>query len=62
MKESHSLRGFARLVADLRSAQRDYFRTRTDEALVRAKDLERKVDAALREVLSPTLFGADDDT
>jgi hypothetical protein len=49
----------ANLVADMRRAQRDYFRTHTPDALVASKRLERAVDEAAREVLTqPTLnFG-----
>lgn len=39
---------FIRLVYDMRRAQRDFFDRRTQSALALAKDLERRVD---REVL-----------
>jgi hypothetical protein len=62
MKESHSLRGFAHLVAALREAQKKRDRTGDARASAMAQTLESHVDAALREILSPTLFGAEDDT
>jgi hypothetical protein len=62
MKETHSLRGFARLVSEMRTAQRECERHGSDSALDHTEALEAKVDAALREILSPTLFGAEDDT
>ena len=42
-------RAFETLVAEMRDAQRDYFRRRSPEALERSKTLERRVDAALRD-------------
>jgi hypothetical protein len=39
---------FRNLVADLRHAQKEYFRTRSDAALERSKSLERRVDEALK--------------
>lgn len=50
---------FVALVRSMREAQRDYFKTRSGEALSRSKELERKVDAALRaaaEAEKPNLF------
>jgi hypothetical protein len=48
----------ARLVADMRRSQKDYFRTRSSAALEESKRLEKAVDAAVREALEqPTLFG-----
>lgn len=50
---------FIALVRSMRQAQRNYFKTRSSEALNRSKDLERKVDAALRaasEAEKPNLF------
>lgn len=43
---------FARLVADMRSAQKEYFRTRSASALTRSKSLESRVDEMLRILLS----------
>ena len=49
----------ARLVVEMRRAQRQYFRTRTPDALEASKRLEKAVDEAVRDVLTqPTLnFG-----
>lgn len=53
-----SARDLAELVAEMRTAQKEYFRTRSSSALERSKDLERKVDAACTELLrQPQLFG-----
>lgn len=38
---------FAELVREMRYAQQQYFKDRTQSALTRAKDLERKVDKHL---------------
>lgn len=35
---------FFNLVKEMRAAQKEYFRTRAHSALVRSKDLERRVD------------------
>ena len=35
---------FEQLVRDMRAAQREYFRYRTQDALRRSKELEQKVD------------------
>ena len=43
-------RSFFELVADMRSAQKSYFRTRVLEALVASKTLESKVDAEIARV------------
>jgi hypothetical protein len=57
MKESLSLRGFARLVAELRTAQNRHARTREEDDWRAARELEAKVDRATRAVLAqPTLF------
>lgn len=48
---------FVKLVADMRSSQKDYFRTGSANALEKAKAAERKVDNELREFLhAKTLF------
>lgn len=48
------------LVKEMRQAQKDYFRTRTTEALQRSKHIERLVDEELErrdnEEKQPTLF------
>ncbi len=41
----------AKLIADMRSAQKEYFRTRSDSALASAKALERRVDEAVKGIL-----------
>ena len=52
-----SLNEFAALVAELRHAQKTYFRTRERADLERSKALERKVDKALDELSGQkTLF------
>lgn len=45
---SRDLQDFARLVRQMRDAQRLYFKTRTREALIDSKDLERLVDGSLK--------------
>jgi hypothetical protein len=41
----------------MREAQKEFFRTRSDSALEASKLLERRVDAAINEVLAqPSLF------
>jgi hypothetical protein len=50
-------REFARLVLRMRTAQKSYFRNRKQIDLEDSKQLEREVDAAVREILTqPTLF------
>lgn len=39
-----SAKEFFILVKDMREAQKEYFRTRSRDALVRSKNLEKKVD------------------
>lgn len=43
----------ASIVAEMREAQKEYFRTRSTGALDRSKALEKKVDARVREILTP---------
>lgn len=43
----------ARLALETREAQRRYFRERTPEALERSKALEKRLDAAVKEILDP---------
>lgn len=43
-------REFFYLVANMRTAQREYFKTRDTRALIRSKDLEREVDEEVRRV------------
>lgn len=44
------------LVASMRSHQKAYFRTASDEELQLSKDLERRVDKALEDYFNPSLF------
>lgn len=55
------LHDFAALVGRMRAKQAEYFRTRDRIALQESKDLERRVDAAVNEILGkadrqPELF------
>jgi hypothetical protein len=43
---------FRTLVAEMRHAQTEYFRTRSGDALSKSKSLERRVDQALKEFSS----------
>ncbi len=53
-----SVQQLAEAVAEMRSAQREYFRTRSAAAMDRAKRLERRVDAEVARILTaPTLPG-----
>lgn len=49
---------FVRLVGEMRSAQRSYFKTRSTADLDRSKRLEKQVDEAVRALLDdrPRLF------
>ncbi|MFO0806049.1 MAG: hypothetical protein U0791_23335 [Gemmataceae bacterium] len=42
---------FQKLVKQMRTKQREYFRTRTSEVLRECKDLERRVDEAVAKAL-----------
>ena len=46
---------FEQLVRDMRAAQREYFRYRTQDALRRSKELEQKVDDWLFMAKTPEL-------
>jgi hypothetical protein len=47
----------ANLVADMRRAQKAYFRTKSTGALEESKRLEKRLDQAVEELLrQPTLF------
>jgi CHASE1-domain containing sensor protein len=48
-----TVQDLARLVADLRKAQKYYFRSQSDSALKEAMRLERRVDETLKFLLSP---------
>ena len=45
----HDFQKFIALVAEMRTAQIEYFKFRTDERLQKAKALESKVDKAIQE-------------
>jgi hypothetical protein len=47
---------FRQLVAEMRNAQREYFKTRASDWLTAAKKLEKQVDDELRPSKAPTLF------
>jgi hypothetical protein len=48
----------ARLVAEVREAQKAYFRTRSAAALESSKAMEKRLDRVVMEILvAPTLFG-----
>lgn len=54
-------RQFFQLVHEMRTSQREYFRTRSKEALMESKRLEADVDAEIRRVYAlqsrqPSLF------
>lgn len=53
--------GFARLVVQMRIAQRDYFRNRGEDRMRKSMDLEARVDEAARAIIcqerQPSLFG-----
>jgi hypothetical protein len=48
-----TLQDLARLVADMRKAQKHYFRTQSVSALQEAMRLERRVDETIKFLLSP---------
>jgi hypothetical protein len=52
------MKEFIELVRQMRTAQKEYFKTRTKDALNRSKELERKVDAELQSIndTQQTLF------
>ena len=52
------LKDFVKLVARMRQAQRDYFRSRDPAVLEESKALEREVDKAVKELADdrPRLF------
>jgi CHASE1-domain containing sensor protein len=59
-----TIQDLARLVADMRNAQRHLHRTDSASALTEAKRLERRVDETIKFLLSPQrdLFDADTTT
>lgn len=61
MASELTVRDLAKLVADMRKWQREYFRSRSSEALEKSIVAEKKVDAAVRECLEqPGLFSRKD--
>lgn len=46
---------FVNIVRLMRHWQREFFRTRSQEALERSKDLEAKVDAYIASIYEPAL-------
>ena len=55
--DTKSLLALASLVCQMRAAQREYFRTRSADALEDSRRLEKAVDAALQELYEqPRLF------
>lgn len=51
-----TLEQFKSLVAQMRAAQKEYFRTRDRNVLQQSKILEKQVDDALKEDIQQTLF------
>jgi hypothetical protein len=52
-----NVKEIAELGAAMREAQKEYFRTRSEAALAKSKELEKRFDLAVREILTqPTLF------
>ena len=51
------MKEFVKLVKQMREWQCRYFRTRSNEALQKSKELETKADAIVAELtISPTIF------
>lgn len=48
----NTLQEFVELVAKMRVAQKEYFKHRTNGRLVTAKELEAKVDKAIKDLLT----------
>ena len=49
LEDRERLAGVAACALDVREAQRRYFRDRTNESLTASKELERKLDAMLKD-------------
>ena len=45
------MKEFIELVREMRNAQREYFKTRDKKVLQRSKELERKVDSFLEQLV-----------
>ena len=52
-----SMENYVQKVIDMRTAQKNYFRTRDQQALLESKRLEAHVDILSKQLQSPTLFG-----
>ena len=52
--EKMGIREYARLVAEMRTVQKRYFRTRLQVALQQSKALEKKVDEETTKILDET--------
>lgn len=50
VEDSMNAREFYNLVVKMRKAQRDYFRTRSQRALLDSKEYEQQVDAEIKRV------------
>jgi hypothetical protein len=49
------LRGFLEVVSQMRSTQKEYFRTREKDVLIKSKQLESQVDKFINDFISQTL-------
>lgn len=49
-KEFNTLNDLVGLVREMRTAQKQYFATRSKEALTRSKNLEKRVDKAISDL------------
>lgn len=47
---------FMELVKKMRSAQKEYFRTRSKDVLLQSKQLEKEVDMMIKEISNERLF------
>lgn len=52
------VQALAKLVSEMRAAQREFFRTKSNSALEESKRLERAVDKAIGDVLRPERQGS----
>ncbi|MCX6162226.1 MAG: hypothetical protein NTV87_12945 [Ignavibacteriae bacterium] len=49
------LHGFLAVVSEMRSTQKEYFRTREKDVLIKSKQLESQVDKFINDFISQTL-------
>jgi hypothetical protein len=47
---------FEQLIFDMRRAQKEYFKTRHNDWMMRSKALEKKVDQHLYKINNPSMF------